>query len=282
MEPCGAGCSSKQAQPSTSTPGDVVMVDSPELPVESRPDEIAGSGALSLVVAGQDAPSQALEEEIAGGASASAQGCGHGQEAVVVADDASGLQITETGSERFQPIKDVQAMLQTGRLEGMQIVYRSKKDKLALSARTFAQHALKNVSDSHNPNDHIILCSSNISLFEACKSLKEVTNTAMLDATFHLIKEGGLEVVSKKKMPAKTKKRFAETAASEKFTDANLIQSVRNLEKRMESAEKGMENIQGKVDTIDTSINVLSKEMARYKELVQDLSKVMGKFVGES
>ncbi|KAL6658271.1 hypothetical protein ACP70R_003857 [Stipagrostis hirtigluma subsp. patula] len=191
--------------------------------MESRPEEIAGSGALSLVVAGQDAPSRALEEEIAAGASASALGGGHGQEEVVVADDASGLQITETGNERFVPMKDVQAMLQTGRLEGMQIVYRSKKDKLnllhgvirgmsyfcscgdcehngkALSARAFARHALRSENFSFNPNDHILLSSSNISLFEAWKSLKEVTDAARLDATFQIIKEGVSRSCQKRK-----------------------------------------------------------------------------------
>ncbi|KAL6658272.1 hypothetical protein ACP70R_003858 [Stipagrostis hirtigluma subsp. patula] len=311
METHGASSSSNPARPSTH--GDVVTVDAMELPVEPRPDEIAGSGALSLAIVGPVAPSQALEEEIAGGASASALGGGHGQQGLVAADDPSGLQITETGNERFVPIKDVQAMLQTGRLEGMQIVYRSKKDKLnllygvirgmsyfcscgdcdhngkveetkggALSARAFAQHALKTRNETDNPNDHILLCSSNISLFEACRRLKKVTNAATLESTFDMLKQGGLEVAPKNKMLAITNNTGAEATANKKTSDANLIQIVRNLEKRMESAEKLMEDIEGKLKTIDQTIEVLCKEMLRHQELFQDLSKVMGKFVNES
>jgi hypothetical protein len=54
---------------------------------------------------------------------------------------------------------------------------------------------LKNRKETHNPNDHIILCSSNISLFEACRKLKEARNETILEATFDAIIKSHHEAV---------------------------------------------------------------------------------------
>ena len=133
---------------------------------------------------------------------------------------------------------------------------------------------MKNGKETHNPNDHIILCSSNISLFEACRKLKEARNETILEATFDAIIKSHHEAVPKQNVETPVVNTSADDSN-------NLIDIVRNLEKRVESTEKRMENLQSHVDTIDKNIDFFCKEMVRYHELFQDLSKVLGRFVDD-
>ncbi|KAL6868186.1 hypothetical protein ACP4OV_015031 [Aristida adscensionis] len=288
--------------------GDVVMVDAPPelpLPVASPPDDgVVRSGPLPpaiVVEQGGSSSRAAPAMEIAAAVgSSSLMGARDGGEGVAVAA-AAGLQLTAMGNDRFVPIRDVKTMLQSGQLEGMQIVYRNKRAKLnllygvihgmsyfcscsdcdhigkALSARAFEQHAVGKGNESNSANDHIFLCLSNISLFDACRRLKEATNEAMLETIFDTIKKGGPNV-SKNKMTISAKDTFVETADNNELADPNVIQSVRELDKRMESAQMGLEKLQVQVNTIDNQTDFLCKEMGRYQELFQDISKVMGKF----
>ncbi|KAL6868242.1 hypothetical protein ACP4OV_015087 [Aristida adscensionis] len=290
---------------------DMEMEDAPE-----EPELLVGSGPDGIVV-GSEAPPPAIVAAEAGGPSSQAPGvqiaavgsssfmlgAGHGEEGAAVAagDAAAGIQMTATGSERFVPIRDVKGMLQSGRLEGMQIVYRTKRDKQnllhgvihglsyfcacsdcdymgkALSARAFQQHALGNGNESYNPNDQIIICASNISLFDACRRLKEATSEARLKTIFdNIINNGGPEVAMRKKTTS-ANNIFAEPSPSDSSNlDANLTEMVKKLGKRMESAEKSLEKVQVQVDTTDKSVDFLHKEMERHQRLFQDLSKVTG------
>ena len=133
---------------------------------------------------------------------------------------------------------------------------------------------MKNGKETHNPNDHIILCSLNISLFEACRKLKEARNETILEATFDAIIKSHHEAVPKQNVEAPVVNTSADDSN-------NLIDIVRNLEKRVKSTETRMENLQSHVDTIDKNIDFFCKEMVRYHELFQDLSKVLGRFVDD-
>ena len=136
---------------------------------------------------------------------------------------------------------------------------------------------MKNGKETHNPNDHIILCSSNISLFEACRKLKEARNEATLEGTFDAIIKSHHEAVPKQNNAPNAEAPAINTSAD----DPNLIDIVRNLEKRVKSTETRMENLQSHVDTIEKNIDFFCKEMVRYHELFQDLSKVLGRFVDD-
>ncbi|KAL6868187.1 hypothetical protein ACP4OV_015032 [Aristida adscensionis] len=312
---------------------DMEMEDAPEEPqllVGSGPDGIVGSGAVPPAIAAAEAggpSSQAPGVQIAAVGSSFMLGAGQG---AVPADGAA-----EAGSGRFVPIRDVKGMLQSGRLEGMQIVYRTKKDRKnllygvikglsyfcscsddcehmgkviafahdlplhkelvslvfpfststgrALSARAFQQHALGSGNESYNPNDHIIICSSNISLFDACRRLKEATSEARLEAIFDTIKNVGPEVALRNKMAASAKDIFVEASFTDNSkNDESILQVLQNLQKRMESIEKCLEQIQAQLERINKKIDFICKEMVRYQGLFQELSKVLGKFVNES
>ncbi|CAL4994451.1 unnamed protein product [Urochloa decumbens] len=176
-------------------------------------------------------------------------------------------------------------MLQTGTFEGQRIIYRNKKEKKdllygiiqgaayfclcgdcdqngkELSAKGFEQHALKGQGhESHNPNHHILLSCSRTSLYDACKLVKEATNTDMLEDTIKKILQNDADGVGK-------------------TSDGSLL----NLEKRMLSMENKIENlqkIQAQVDTLEKNVEFLVNELVRYQELFQEMSTLIGKFAG--
>ncbi|TKV99802.2 hypothetical protein SEVIR_8G067150v4 [Setaria viridis] len=291
------GGSPKLAGPSAL--GDALEAPAPAMSVEPRPDEISGSRELSLAISQPHVvPSPALDEVVTavGGASSSMAG-GPQEVGMAVAD--TRIQTVQAVNDRFVPISDVKAMLQTGRFEGQQVAYKNKRTKLnllhgvihgttyfcscgddcdhngkALSARAFEQHAVKNGKETHNPNDHIVLSTSNITLFEACRRLKEAKNEAVQEATFNTIMKGDHRTFAKQNVIAPVIKISPDD-------NSNLTGLVRNLEKRMESTEKRMENLQSQVNTIEKNIDFFCKEMVRYQALFQDVSKILGKFVDD-
>ncbi|CAL4994470.1 unnamed protein product [Urochloa decumbens] len=304
----GGGGSPKLVEPSAL---DDMLVDSPApaVAVEPRPDEIpAGSGALPLAISNSNPdviPSQVLDDDdevvitaVRSATSASMEGA-HEEKTAAVAADAR-IPTVQSVNDRFVPISDVKAMLLTGRFEGQRVTYRNKRTRQnllhgvirrtayfcscgdncnhngnALSARAFEQHALKNGKETHNPNDHIVLSSSNITLFEACRKLKEVKNEAMQEATFDDIIKRDHAAVPKWNVEAPA---IINTSAVD---NSNVIDIVRKMERRMESTEKRMESLQSQVNTIEKNIDFFCKEMVRYQELFQGLSKMLGKFVDD-
>ncbi|CAN6374583.1 unnamed protein product [Urochloa humidicola] len=263
-----------------SAPGDVV-----DAYTAARPRTAAGTGSESTQVDNTGILSKVDAREVA------AEAAGGHQEGIstdaeaAVAEAAARLHITEPMIESFMPIKDVKGMLQTGSFEGQRIIYRNRKEKKdmldgiirgaayfylcgdchqngkELSAKAFEQHALKGQGhESHNPNHHILLSSSRISLYDACKQVKEATNSAMLEDTFKKILQNDADDMGK-------------------TSDGSLL----NLEKRILSMERKMENldkIQSQVDTLEKNVEFLVNETVRYQELLQDLSKLIGKFAG--
>ncbi|CAO2143565.1 unnamed protein product [Urochloa humidicola] len=287
--------------PVQSTGGDVLEAPAPAVAMEPRPEEIpAGSGALSLAISNPEVvPSQVLDEVVTavGAATSAAVAGGHQEEPAAAA---SRIQTLAAVNDRFVPISDVKAMLNTGRFEGQKVSYRNKRSKLdlihgvlhgtayfcscgdncdhngkPLSARAFEQHALKNGKETHNPNDHIVLSSSNITLFEACRRLKEAKNEAVQEATFDSIMKNDYSAVPRRNVEA------AAVIKTSSVDNSNVIDIVRKLERRMESNEKRMENLQSQVNTIEKNIDFFCKEMVRYQELFQGLSKMLGKFVDD-
>ncbi|CAL4989104.1 unnamed protein product [Urochloa decumbens] len=304
----GGGGSPKLLEPSAL---DDMLVDypAPAVAVEPRPDETpAGSGALPLAISNPDViPSQEeLDDDdevvitaVRAATSASMAGGNQEEKKAAVAADTR-IQTVQSVNDRFVPISDVKAMLLTGRFEGQRVTYRNKRTRQnllhgvirrtayfcscgdncnhngnALSARAFEQHALKNGKETHNPNDHIVLSSSNITLFEACRKLKEAKNEAMQEATFHNIIKRDHAAVPNRNVEAPA---VMNTSAVD---NSNVIDIVRKLERRMESTEKRMENLQSQVNTIEKNIDFFCKEMVRYQELFQGLSKMLGKFVND-
>ncbi|CAL4994462.1 unnamed protein product [Urochloa decumbens] len=272
----GGGGSPKLVEPSAL---DDMLVDSPApaVAVEPRPDEIpVVSGALPLAISNPDEiPSQEeLDDDdevvitaVRAATSASMAGGNQEEKKAAVAADTR-IQTVQSVNDRFVPISDVKAMLLTGRFEGQRVTYRNKRTRQALSARAFEQHALKNGKETHNPNDHIVLSSSNITLFEACRKLKEAKNEAKQEATFHNIIKRHHAAVPKRNVEAPA---IMNTSAAD---NSNVIDIVRKLEKRME-------NLQSQVTTIEKNIYFFCKEMVRYQELFQGLSKMLGKFVDD-
>lgn len=127
---------------------------------------------------------------------------------------------------------------------------------------------MKDGKETNNPNDHIIFSSSHVSMFEACRRLKEAKNNATVQTTIDTILKRGNEAMQKQnvKVPADS---------------VNIVDVVLNLEKRMERFEEVMENMQSRLNTIDKSVDFLSTEMHRQQDLFQDLSKILRKFVDD-
>jgi prefoldin subunit 5 len=86
--------------------------------------------------------------------------------------------------------------------------------------------------------------------------------------------------------PSKKGGSMAHDASSTRIRTADTYnEQLEALETRMERLEalemrmQQLEALKCKVDTMDQTLEFLSKELLRYQTLVQDISKMLGKFV---
>jgi hypothetical protein len=109
-----------------------------------------------------------------------------------------------------------------------------------MTTKAFETHAYKGKDETHNPNAHIIFRSSTMSVFEACRMLKEAKSDAMEQDIFGTISKVVILDVGKNKTTATDYKRSDDKEIVERIQERKW-QDIIDIMKRLETIEKGME-----------------------------------------